>query len=315
MILDELLQNASTIGISGHVRPDGDCVGSTLGLYLYIKDNYPQKDVCVYLEEIPEVFSFLSGASLIRHEVEEGKKFDLYFAVDCGDTQRLGDFAQYFLSAKKTACIDHHKSNLSFAQENYIIPEYSSSCELVFNLLDKDKITKEIAECLYTGMVHDTGVFQYSSTTAQTMAAAGFLMSCGINFARIIDETYYQKTFGQNKILGTALDHATLCLDGQVIVSYVNDTDLQHAGVTNKELDGIVNQLRITKGVEVAVFLYECAAMEYKISLRSKQLVDVSEIAVKYGGGGHARAAGVTMRGNTSDLTDLMVKEIKQRLA
>ena len=169
MKLDAIIEDKNVIGIAGHVRPDGDCVGSTLAVYNYIKDNYPEKDVRIYLEPIPNIFKFLKRADEIRSDYKDDVVFDLFIAEDCGDLGRLGNAAKYFENAKSTLCIDHHVSNSSFADENYIFPKASSTCELVFELIDRQKLTLQIAECLYTGMVHDTGVFQYSCTSAKTM--------------------------------------------------------------------------------------------------------------------------------------------------
>ena len=154
--LDEILAGKKSVGLAGHVRPDGDCVGSTLGVYNYIRKYYPDVDVRLYLEPIPNIFKFLNFSSEIRSDYEESVVFDLFIAMDCGDEKRLGNAARYFQEAKHTACIDHHVSNQSFAEENYIFPDASSTCELICELLDTEKITKEIAECLYTGMVTDT---------------------------------------------------------------------------------------------------------------------------------------------------------------
>lgn len=160
--IDEKLTGVRTVGIAGHVRPDGDCVGSTLALYNYIKNYYPTLEVTLFLEPIPNIFKFLNRSEEIVNTPDtDVSQFDLFFALDCGDTGRLGPFADFFLNAKSTVCIDHHVSNQAFAGDNYIFPEASSTCELVFELMEEERITKEIAECLYTGMVHDTGVFQY----------------------------------------------------------------------------------------------------------------------------------------------------------
>ena len=193
MNLDSILKDVKSVGISGHVRPDGDCVGSTLALYQYITKYYPEIECKLYLERIADCFYFLKGAKEIIHTVDN-KVYDCYFALDCGDLSRLGDFAALFKAAKKTVCIDHHKSNSGFADEELVVPGKSSTSELIFELLPKDRIDKEIAEALYVGIVHDTGVFQYSSTTAATMSAAGFLMECGIDYSAIVDGTYYEKT-------------------------------------------------------------------------------------------------------------------------
>ena len=308
------LEGVQTVAIAGHVRPDGDCVGSCMATYNYIKDNYPKIEVALYLQPIPNIFKFLSRADEIMHSCEEDKTYDLFIAQDCGDLKRLGDAAKYFETAKKTICVDHHVSNDNFADENYIFPYASSTSELVFGLIGEKSITKKIAECIYVGMVHDTGVFQYSCTSAKTMEIAGKLMEMGIDFSKIVDETFYTKTFEQNQILGKALLNSRLLLDGKMIASVITMEEMKQYHVLPKHLDGIVNQLRVTKGVEAAVFLYENEDGSYKVSTRSNGLVNVAELAVKFGGGGHERAAGFSMEGTPEDLINRVAFEIEKQL-
>lgn len=308
------LEGVQTVAIAGHVRPDGDCVGSCLATYNYIKDNYPKIEVALYLQPIPNIFKFLSRADEIIHSCEEDRTYDLFIAQDCGDLKRLGDAAKYFETAKKTICVDHHVSNDNFADENYIFPYASSASELVFELIGEKSITKKIAECIYVGMVHDTGVFQYSCTSAKTMEIAGKLMEMGIDFSKIVDETFYTKTFEQNQILGKALLNSRLLLDGKMIASVITMEEMKQYHVLPKHLDGIVNQLRVTKGVEAAVFLYENEDGSYKVSTRSNGLVNVAELAVKFGGGGHERAAGFSMEGTPEDLIEKVAFEIEKQL-
>lgn len=311
---EDKLNGVKTVGISGHVRPDGDCVGSTLAVYNYITTYYPEVQVELFLESIPEVFHFLKNAGKIKHEYDEDRVFDLFIVLDCGDEGRLGPFAKYYNAARHTLCIDHHVSNQTFAEDNYIIPDVSSTCELVFDMMDTDKITKEIAECLYTGMVHDTGVFQYSCTSAKTMNNAGILMEKGIDYPKIVTDTFYLKTYDQNRILGYALLNSKLYLEGRVILTYLTKENLEEFHCTPKELDGIVNQLRITKGTEVAVFLYESEDGSYKASFRVSGEVNVAEIAQCFGGGGHIKAAGCNIYGNIEDVINRILEEIKKRL-
>ncbi len=312
--LDEKLKGITSVGISGHVRPDGDCVGSTLAMYNYIVTYYPEIQVDLYLESIPNVFLFLKNADKIHHSFEEDKCFDLFIVLDCGDKERLGPTAKYYDVAKHTLCIDHHVSNQAFAEDNYIIPDASSTCELVFNLMDTDKITKEIAECLYTGIVHDTGVFQYSCTSAQTMNSVGVLMEKGIDYPKIVDETFYTKTYDQNRILGYTLLNSKLYLDGKVILSYLTQKDMESFNCTPKHLDGIVNQLRVTKGTRVAVFLYESEDGSFKASFRVNGEFNVAEIAQHFGGGGHVKAAGCNIFGTIDEVIERILTEIEKRL-
>lgn len=312
--LDQLFAGVQTAAIGGHIRPDGDCVGSCLATYNYIKTYFPQIQVDLYLEPIPNIFKFLRYSDEIRHEYPDGKTYDLFISQDCGDTGRLGAAVKYFDTAKKTVCIDHHISNQSFADENYIFPEASSTSELVFELIPRERLTKEIAECIYTGMIHDTGVIQYSCTSSKTMEAAGVLMDLGIEFPKIVDQTFFAKTYNQNKILGLALLKSRLHLDGLCISSIITAAEMREYDVLPKHLDGIVSQLRATKDVELAVFLYETGDGEFKVSTRSAGSVDVSQIAVSHGGGGHKRAAGFSMIGDAEQIVDTIVAEAAVQL-
>lgn len=314
MKLDEIIKDKKLIGIAGHVRPDGDCAGSTLAVYNYIKDNYPDKDVRLYLEPIPNIFKFMKRADQIRSDYADDDVFDLFIALDCGDLGRLGNAAKYFENAKSTLCIDHHASNSSFADINYIFPDASSTCELVFEVIDRTKLKKDIAECLYTGMVHDTGVFQYSCTSAKTMEIAGILMETGIDYPKIVDETFYTKTFGQNKILGQALLNAELYLEGAVITSVITQAEMDEFSVLPKHLDGIVNQLRVTKDVKIALFLYENEDKTFKGSLRVNGDYNVAEIAAEFGGGGHVKAAGFTIDGPIDTAMDRILSVIREKI-
>lgn len=312
--LENMLSGVKTVAIGGHVRPDGDCAGSCLGLYNYIKENFQDIQVTVYLEQPSKVFSFLQGADKICSEDTKDASYDLFFALDCGDKERLGKFAKYFDAAAHTICIDHHISNVGFADENYIKGELSSTCEFLCEFMEEEKISVEAAKCLYTGIVHDTGVFQYANTTSKTLHTVGMLIDKGFDFTKIIDETFYEKSYKQKQITGRALLESIMVLGGKVIFSVVHEKDMAFYGVTPQDLDGIVSQLRTTEGVEVAIFLYELSPQVYKVSMRSKQYVNVSEIAGFFGGGGHIRAAGCTMQGSMYDVINNLTEHIEKQL-
>ncbi len=303
--LSEQLAGIHSVAIAGHVKPDGDCIGSCLAVYNYIKDYYPQILAEVYLEPIPNIFKFLSRAEEIISQPDETKQFDLMIVQDCGDEQRLGKASCLLKNAGRVICIDHHISNTGFGDDSYIFPKASSTSELIFDLMEEERITKKIAECIYVGIIHDTGLFQYSCTSPKTMRTAAFLMEQGIDFSEIADKTYMQKTFEQNQILARALEKSRLHLGGACISSVITKEDMQQCNVLPKHLEGIVSQLRATKGVEAAVFFYPKEVLpenkagengtEYKISFRSgSDAVNVAEIAMHYGGGGHIRAAGAS---------------------
>lgn len=302
--LEEILEGKKTVALGGHIRPDGDCVGSCMGLYIYLKEQYPQLKVDVYLEKIPEAFHIIHGTEEILHEIAGEQAYDLFICLDCGDADRLGFSMPLFENAQNTVCIDHHVSNRAYADSNLIVPEASSTSELVFGLLEKEKISRYCAEALYMGIAHDTGVFQYSCTAPETMEAAAELMRKGINASDIIEKTYYEKTYLQNQVLGKALLESMLILDKKCIVSWVKRREMEFFEVEPADLDGIVSQLRQTKGAEVALFLYELEPQHFKVSLRSKGEVDVSKIARYFHGGGHVRAAGCTMKGTVHDVVN-----------
>lgn len=298
----ETLKDARTVGITGHIRPDGDCVGSCMGLYNYLADNMPELDVAVYLEQPGVEFGYIDNLQEVRNEPDGGKHFDVFIVLDCSSLDRIEPFVSCYQNADKTICIDHHVSNESFADINLIDGKASSTCEVLYRTFEDDKISKSTAECIYTGIIHDTGVFKYSATSAETMMIAGKMMEKGIDYSDIIDNSFYKKTYIQNQILGRALLESILFYDGKCIFSHVTQKEMDFYGVTGKELGGIIEQLRLTEGVEVAIFLYEIGENEYKVSMRSKKIIDVSRIAVSFGGGGHIRAAGFTAKGTVHNI-------------
>ncbi len=313
--LDAFVENAKEVAIAGHIRPDGDCIGSCMALYHYIKDNYPTVNVRVYLEEISDKFFYIKDAdSAIVHEVPADVSPDLFISIDCGDKERLGFAAVLLDRAGNTLNIDHHISNTKFAKENWVRPDAAAACEILCDIFEEDRIGYDTAVALYTGIIHDSGVLKYSNTTKNTLNAAGMLITKGIPFTDIINDSFYQKTYLQNQILGRALLESVMFYDGKCIFTAISRKDMEFYGVTSADLDGIVNQLLITEGVEVAIFLYELDMQQYKVSLRSNKYIDVSKIAQRFGGGGHVRAAGCTMNGRVHDIVNSLSGEIANQM-
>ena len=312
--ISEVLKDVKTVGIGGHVRPDGDCVGSCMALYLYIRNYFPDVDVSVYLDHPKPIFGHIDRIGDIKTEVEEGREFDLFITCDVSARDRLAVAGAAFDHAKKTVCIDHHISNPEFADINYVKGDISSCCEVLYGLLDPEKVDRPIATAVYTGMIHDTGVFQYSCTSSKTMEIAGQLMDKGIDYSRIVDDTFYIRTFAQQQILGKALMDAELHFNGTCISSVVKRKQLEKFHVEPKDLDGIVSTLRSTAGVEAAVFVSPNENDTYKVSLRSASYMDVAPIAMEFGGGGHSRAAGVSMEGKPDEILKKVLAKMKKQL-
>lgn len=312
--LRQELEGAKTVAISGHMRPDGDCIGANTAMYQYVKKLLPEAEVDLFLEQPSEVFSFLKGYDCINSQYDKEIVYDVFIALDCGDEDRLGDAAKYYESARKTICVDHHISNSGFGDVHYIVPTSSSTCELIFDLIERDLLDTQIAESIFVGIVHDTGVFQYESTSPKTFKTVGLLATFDFDRSGIIDRTFYQKSYVANQILGRALLESFLIMDGKCIVSMVDRKTMEFYDALPRQLDGIVNQLRITRGVECAIFLHETGVQEYKVSMRSNHIVDVAKIATVFGGGGHIRAAGCTMNGTFHDVINNLSYYVARQL-
>lgn len=315
--LEEMIPaGVHSVIILGHVKPDGDCVGSCLGLYHYLKDNMPWLEPGICLQKFSDSFLSLPEADriLLMETMNLDQSFDLCITCDASDRQRLGDAVKLLDQAKHTICIDHHITNPGFAEENYVRGSLSSCAETLGQLMDMEKISRSCAECLYLGVVHDTGVFKYSNTTYDTMCFAGRLMQKGLNHTEIIDRTYYGRTKAQTLLCGRAMSRLETFADGRITHAVITRQDMEECGADQRDLSGIVDQLRIVEGAEVAVFIYELESGRYKVSLRSNSLVDVSRIAEKHGGGGHVRAAGCDVQMEYESLLHLFLEEISREL-
>ncbi|MGN0435889.1 MAG: bifunctional oligoribonuclease/PAP phosphatase NrnA, partial [Wujia sp.] len=244
----------------------------------------------------------------------EKKVYSLAISLDCGDRDRHGIFSPIYAGAKATMCLDHHRSNEGFGDYYYCDPNASSTCEVLCRHLDMDKISLQAAECLYLGIIHDTGVLKYPSTSEETMICTGRLMSKGVRTQYIIDETFYKVSYNQNLLTGRALLESKLHLDNRVISTCVTLDMFQEYGASRSETDGIVDKIRVVDGVEVAIFVYQLDEERYKFSLRSVAYVDVSRIAVAFGGGGHLRAAGFEVSGDYEEKLSIILDMIKEQL-
>ena len=310
--LIDAIERAQTIAISGHVRPDGDAIGSSMGLYFYLKDNFPGKTVCVFLEEVPDSFDHIRDDEATSRRCDH---YDLFIALDSGDVERLGDAGKVMLEDSDYKInVDHHITNTQFGDKNIVDAKASSTCQILFTLMDEDKIGSMTAMALYTGIIHDTGVFKHNNTSYQTMRIAGKLMRKGIPFGEIIDNSFYNKSAKQLKIMGKCLTESSFLLDGRVVVSVMTAADMESFQAKSSDLDGIIDSLRTTEGVEVAILLSERVPGEFKVSMRSNKLVDVASIGQHYGGGGHIKASGCTIKGTADEVIDMLMEQIKNQL-
>ncbi|MDO4207266.1 MAG: bifunctional oligoribonuclease/PAP phosphatase NrnA [Lachnospiraceae bacterium] len=310
----DLLKDAKSVCLTGHIRPDGDSVGAVMGLYTYLQIHFPDVKADVYLEPPAGKMKFIVNFDKINSEYPDHEPYDLMICLDASNLERIGQAAKYFHDAKHTINIDHHFSNTYYADENYVEGDSSSACEVLYGFLDPDKLNRDIAIALYTGIIYDTGVFKYRLTSPQTMMIAGELMKYDVPTDEVIDESFYARTYDENRIFGYAVMKSVLACDGRVIYSSLTQKELEDFHVTTRDLEGIVPQLRLTRGVEVAIFAYETTAGDIKVSFRSNDPFDVNEVAALFGGGGHVRAAGANMPGPLEDCIQTLLIEIEKRL-
>lgn len=314
-ILD-LLKNCKRIGISGHENPDGDCAGSCCGLALFLRKAMPDAQTDIYLGELPDSLQrCIPGADTIIHEVpHEAERYDAFIVLD-SNPERIGEAYRLYEEAPVRINIDHHATN--HGSENahcFIDGGASSACELVYDVLDKKVINMSIAQALYIGMVTDTGVFRFSNTSESTMRIAGHLMSYGFDFPTVVREVFYERSLAQSRALGLALTKAEYLFDGKAVFCILDYETLCRTGAKRKDLDGISEQLALTYGVDCSFFVHETESKEWRVSMRSVGSTDVSRTARLFGGGGHVKAAGCTIKTDLDEALKVIKSDIEEQL-
>lgn len=304
---------AKTIGITGHVRPDGDCVGSCMALYLYLKKNMPQADITVYLEEDAKTYHHIKGVELIDSSFQEKSAYDVFFCLDSAP-ERTGQAQKLYESAAKKINIDHHITNAGCGDINDIHPEIGSTAELIYDLIGEEALDDDIAKAIYIGMIHDTGVFQFSNTLPSTMEAGAKLIQYDIDFANLIQESFYEKSYKQTKIMAEAVLKSKMYLEDKCLVSYFTQEEMLAMKAGSADFTGIINRLKSVQGVACAVFMYEMEAGNYKVSLRTSDKIDATAVTTVFGGGGHVKAAGCNIHGTAEQVIEKLTAEIAKQL-
>lgn len=313
-ILRIFKENESFLLIS-HVSPDGDTLGSAAALALALK-SADKKAVLACDGTVPEKLSFLCDYCEFKliDEVND-IEFDCIAAIDVASSARLGVFEDKFQSHSNTVVIDHHPTNEGFGAFNLIKP-YSSTSEIILEVIDGLDIplTKEIADMLFVAVSTDTNNFVYSSVSADTLSMAARLRAAGADIPGICDKVYYRRSVEETRAIGLGISTLEIHEDGRISTSYMTKEMLQSIGAKREHCESIINYCREIKGVEVALFLNEMDGGKFKVSLRSNSYVDVGMLAQKHGGGGHARAAGMVMKGSADEVKMLAIAEVKEYL-
>jgi len=288
-VWEKMTQNGENIVIATHHAPDGDALGSALGvaLALYQAGKKPR----VVLDERSVKFNFLPGREFIYDADTADLTCDVFIAVDCGDVSRVSMVGDLLCRTPVTINIDHHVNNDGFAQHNFIDAAASSTCELIFDIIkDHVAITKEIATSLYAGICTDTGGFRHSATSPETMETAATLMRTGIDVSDIQRRVMHSHSIIEAKIFATAIQKMKFVEGLPVAYTVLTQKNLHDAGAVYSDLNGIASYMLDTEGMEVSVFFTERTHGKVKASFRSNSL-DVRQIAEEFGGGGHKFAA------------------------
>lgn len=316
--LIQTIKRSKNIVILAHVGPDGDTLGSMLGLKDILKqlDNREKIDV-VIVGKVPDIYRFLPGSNFIRNPDDRDlyQSYDLAITVDCASLDRLGDSVDLFRNAKITANIDHHISNTKFADINLIISDASACGEILYRLIGDLNInlTKEIATNLYTAMLTDTGGFKFENTKPNTLEVCAKLIEAGANPSQIYKECYESKPIAMVRLHARALDQAIFTENYKIAYTSVTRLLLNAFGSTDDHVDGISESLRQVNTVEVAMLFKETQKGDTKVSFRSKR-VDVCEVARFFGGGGHKLAAGCTVQKNIADSINEVLPIIRKQI-
>lgn len=310
-IIDKILSNQSILIIS-HINPDGDTCGSALALYQALVNL--KKDVDVVCDsEFNTKLSVLPNFDKYN-TAPENKKYDLYVSVDCSDELRLGKYGRAFMRAKNNICIDHHETNPRFAKINYVDSKSASNCEIIYKLLcELDKkvpcLTKEIGDCLYTGIITDSGNFMNSNTTHVTKQIANEVEEkFDVDTAKIVQHFMQEITMNVFNLKTRVLSKAKFYDDNKIGIIYFSLEDFKATGTSFPDTEGIINAIKDIDTVRIAVAVTQKSENDFKISLRSYPECHVDRLAASFGGGGHPAAAGFALQGNFYDVMERILQ-------
>lgn len=314
-----IMENDHFLVVS-HVSPDGDAASSTLAVG-FMLERLGKSFIMMNEGTIPAKFQMLWNCSKVLpfSSFAHGQppSFKSIISVDCADFARIGEVGSWFTPEIPLLNIDHHPTNDCFGAVNVIKPDAAATAEILYDLACVLGVQweKSLAECIYTGLLTDTGGFRYSNTTPKVMRIASEMLAYGVNGNELADHLLERLTLSQVTLLRKALANLTFTENKQIAWLSVTLDDIQETGATNEDLDGLVNYPRNIEGVEVGLLFKQVTPNKFKISLRSAGKADVSAIAKSFGGGGHVRASGCSIEGSLEQVVDMMVREVELALA
>jgi len=311
----EAVRRSRTVGVVGHIRPDGDCVGSQLALALALR-NEGKSVVCWNEDAVPQKYKFLDGGGLFQ-KPKPGRKFDCVIALDCASFERLGRAGKCIARRKMLINIDHHESNTRYGDVNWVSAREPSCGELIYRLLKVARwpITKPIADCLFTAISTDTGSFQYATTRPGTFHASAELVTRGANLSKICDEVYQSYPLSRARLLKHVYSKFRLTADDRIAWFWLKHADFARTGAESNDTEGLIDHIRAIEPVVVACVFEEVEPGLTRLSLRSKSdQVNVNEIAAQFGGGGHPAAAGARIPGKPLSVQRKVIAAIRRAL-
>ena len=313
-ILDAI-RASKTICVVGHIRPDGDCIGSQLGLTLALRAE-GKKVFCWNEDAAPQKYRFLDRDGDFQPPTR-GFKFDCVIATDCASFERLGKAGPFIARRKPLINIDHHESNTRYGDLNWVSPRDPSTGELIYRLLKIARwpVTPRIADCLFTAVSTDTGSFQYPSTRPGTFHTGAELVTHGANLAKICDEVYQSFPLSRARLLKLVYTKFKLTADDRIAWFWLKKADLARTGADSNDTEGLIDHIRAIEPVVVACVFEEIEPELTRISLRSKSdKVNVSDICGQFGGGGHPAAAGARIPGAPRTVQRSVIAAVKKAI-
>jgi phosphoesterase RecJ-like protein len=295
----EVIKQARSILITAHVFPDGDSIGSVLGLGLAL-ESFGKKVSMVMQDKVPQMYLFLKGSEKIITPQEISAQPDLIVFLDCGDISRAGeDWIDSLVRDRTVINIDHHVSNEYFGTFNYVDAHAAATAEIIYSLLSEldCSLTKEVASALYTGIVMDTGSFQYQNTTPGTLKIAASLLENGVDLSAIREYLYQNKSIKNLRLIAAAIENLNFAAGGKIAWTYLDYKTMEKYQALSEHSEGIVNYPISLENVEIGLLFRETENGTVKVGLRSRARFDVNRIALLFGGGGHQQAAGCTLAG------------------
>ena len=313
--LNDIIKSSKNILITSHVNPDGDTLGSMCGMYSLIKENFKKRCDMLAVSKIPEKYKFIPNIKIAKHidEFDKSREYDLVINVDVAAIDRICDGKILFEKAKKTVNIDHHKTNIGYADLNFVEGDASSASEVIYSIAKKLNwtINLESATCLYVGILTDTGSFRFNNTTPRAMQFAAEMIELGILPNEMFRHCYETYTKGMALCQAYCVEKAVFLDNDQIVYTTVYKKDMEKYNVEDEFAEVLTERLRAMITTKVAFVAKEMKNGGCKISMRSKS-IDVSEICGVFGGGGHKLAAGCTMKCNIDESVKKILQEIRK---